>query len=156
MLISAKKVQDAAVARSTGKPNLGAHASISFSTSVVKTTGRAPARYFTLSIGGKIASKAEIKKGDVVDLKFDPEKNLGVIAAYPEGWVLSGSKPNRQGLQTLKLRFTWHTGLPRLDGKGECSNILVKKKGLIQFTFPDGTDFPGVDEYIKTVETGKK
>lgn len=142
MFLSAKAIQNMAVSRPQSKPSAGAQSSITFSTSMVKAKGRAAAKYFTVNIGGKIAKEAGLKIGDFVNLQFDPEDKVGLIIPDSQGWKLSGSAPNKQGLQTLRLRFTWHVGLPSIDGKGECNDILVERPQTVQFGFPKGTEFP--------------
>ena len=146
MFLSAKEIQSRSVARPTSKPNAGAHSSVTYATSVVKVKGRAPAKYFTLNIGGKIAKDAKLKIGDLVNLQFDPDSGMGLVVPYAEGWKLSGSAPNRQGLQVLRLRATWHAGLPTINGKGVCSQIEVKGVNTVQFKFPDATVFPKLKE----------
>ena len=108
MFLSAKEIQRRSVARPTSRPSAGAESSITFATSTVKVKGRAPAKYFTLNIGGNIAKEAGIKIGDFVNLQFNPQDGMGLLTADPEGWKLSGAQANSQGLQTLRLRFTWH------------------------------------------------
>lgn len=164
---SAKLIQDAAVARPTGKPNRGAQDTVTFATSTVNVTGRSPAKYFTISIGGNVAAQAGFKAGDLVGLGLGEEEDIGAASIFhvddhKDGWILSGSKENKSGQQVLKLRFVWHKGLPFLDGKKECTEIQAKP-GDLQFRFPEGTVFdtekqeqPESDQDLRTNDSPRR
>ena len=118
---------------------------MTFATSIVKVKGRKPTRYFTLNIGGNVATKADLEAGDLVRLEIDKETGKGRISptdSHDDGWILSETKESKLGLKVVKLRFIWKKGLPLFEGKEECSNVQAVPGELI-FTFPPGTRFDG-------------
>lgn len=102
----------------------------------VEKTG---ARTIGYSLSSDLLDDADIRRGDSVDILFDPEDQTGLIARVKDGrYTMSRPKSSARGY--LKMVASPGTPVPP-DGSHDLEVISITREGVL-FRWPEGTTMP--------------